>query len=96
MTSARPHRLLMIALIFAGWMVGAAATFGIYALNDARDEQLRHVQAVEAWARYDGQIESCARGNSLRILINAQLDADLPIVRCYQTVHSPTLPRPKE
>lgn len=90
------HRTLLASLVVAGWLIGAAGMFAVLVLNEARDRQLRSVQAHEAWARYDGQIQTCARGNIIRILLNAQTDAALPIVRCYDVTPRPTLPRPKE
>lgn len=92
----RSHRALLAALVIAGWLIGAAGLFAVLILNEARDRQLRDIQAQEAWARYDGQITSCARGNVIRVLLNTHTDSALPIVRCYEVTPRPTLPRPKE
>lgn len=88
------HKLLLTVLVTTGFLLGACSIFAIFMFNEARDDQLHRIQAAEAWARYDGQISACFRGNVLRIEVNAETNADIPIVNCYAVTPKPSLSRP--
>lgn len=92
----RGYRLLLLSIVVCGFVMGASATLAVYLIARENDRDLRHVQSVEAWARYDGQIAACQRGNLLRINLNAyaHLVVPLPIVDCVASTTHPTIPRP--
>ena len=73
----------------AGLLFGASAVGGIYMLNNQRLDDLRQVQREEAWSRYESGLAACVRGNRLRTRL------EIPLVRCYDTVPLPTVPKPR-
>lgn len=87
----------MFVMVATGALVGFVSIAAVYVLNDRRNQQLAHVQAAEAWARYTAELQACVRGNVLRVRLN-NLDAQaerIPLVNCYQAIPKPSVPQPE-
>ena len=66
------HRLTGSVVIVCAFVVLIPALVGFVLLDRSQQADLKRAQRIDAWARYDNAIMSCARGNILRLAVNEQ------------------------